>query len=128
VATKLWLGRLSRFHEKGRIETGSDPVMRIERRLGFRSSSDRKRLAAEIATVPGAYADKLVQEGSNSLSAIFSFPSFCGIQFLSHEVMLISVRMLFKRSEDAVSEFFVEGSRLKTEGVKECTVQPRSSA
>jgi hypothetical protein len=28
--------------------------------------------------------------------------------------------MILKYSKDAISEFFVEGSRLKTEGVEEC--------
>jgi hypothetical protein len=34
--------------------------------------------------------------------------------------MLVSCRMILKRSKDAISEFFVKGSRLKTEGVEEC--------
>jgi hypothetical protein len=34
--------------------------------------------------------------------------------------MLVSGRMILKHSADAISEFFVEGSRLKTEGVQEC--------
>jgi len=34
--------------------------------------------------------------------------------------MLVSGRMILKHSKDAISEFFVEGSRLKTEGVEEC--------
>jgi len=41
-------------------------------------------------------------------------------QLLSHEVMLVSDWMVLKRSKDAISEFFVKGSRLKTEGVEEC--------
>ena len=28
--------------------------------------------------------------------------------------------MILKRSKDAISEFFVKGARLKTEGVEEC--------
>ena len=50
--------------------------------------------------------------------------SFGGIQLLSHEVMLVSGRMLLKHSKDAISEFFVEGSRLKTErcrGMHRCS-------
>ena len=34
--------------------------------------------------------------------------------------MLVSDWMVLKRSKDAISEFFVKGSRLKTEGVEEC--------
>jgi len=41
-------------------------------------------------------------------------------QLLSHEVMLVTFGMVLKRSKDAISEFLVKGSRLKTEGVKEC--------
>jgi hypothetical protein len=34
--------------------------------------------------------------------------------------MLVSGWMVLKRSKDAIPEFFVKGSRLKTEGVEEC--------
>ena len=34
--------------------------------------------------------------------------------------MLVSDRMILKYSKNAISEFLVEGSRLKTEGVQEC--------
>jgi hypothetical protein len=45
---------------------------------------------------------------------------FAGIQFLSHEIMLVPDRMILKRPEYAVPELFVKRSRLKTEGVKVC--------
>ena len=50
-------------------------------------------------------------------SGLLSFSA--GIQLLSHEVMLVPGGMILKHPKDAISEFFVEGSRLKTEGVKE---------
>lgn len=34
--------------------------------------------------------------------------------------MPVSNRMILTNCKDAISEFFVEGSRLKTEGVQEC--------
>jgi len=34
--------------------------------------------------------------------------------------MLVACRMILKRSKDTISEFFVKGSRLKTERVEEC--------
>ena len=43
-----------------------------------------------------------------------------GIQLLIHEIMPVSDGVLLKRPKDAIPEFFVEGSRLKTEGVEEC--------
>ena len=43
-----------------------------------------------------------------------------GIQVLRHEVMLVSGRMILQRPKYTVPQFFVEGSRLKTEGVEEC--------
>ena len=46
--------------------------------------------------------------------------SFGRIQFLSHEVMLVSDRMILKRPKDAVPQFFIKRFCLKTEGVEEC--------
>ena len=43
--------------------------------------------------------------------------SFGRIQFLSHEVMLVSDRMILKRPKDAVPQFFIKRFCLKTEGV-----------
>jgi hypothetical protein len=37
-----------------------------------------------------------------------SSPDFGGIQFLSHEVMLVSGWMILKHTKDAISELFVE--------------------
>jgi hypothetical protein len=65
----------------------------------------------------------LQSEGKNlpaNCCALWICASFGAIQLLSHEVMLVSGRMILKHSKDAISEFFVEGSRLKTEGVEEC--------
>ena len=45
---------------------------------------------------------------------------FAGIQFLSHEVMLVSGRMILKHPKGGAPQFFIKRLCLKTEGVKEC--------
>jgi hypothetical protein len=50
----------------------------------------------------------------------YCIPLFAGIQFLSHEIVLVPNRMIFKRPEYAVPELFVKWSCLKTEGVEVC--------
>src|ERR1700682_787024 len=47
-------------------------------------------------------------------------PLFAGIQILSHEIMLVSDGMIFKRPKDAIPELFVKWSCLKAEGVEKC--------
>jgi hypothetical protein len=56
---------------------------------------------------------------SQRLNSVSLPSSFGGIQVLSHEVMLVSGRMILKNPKDAEPELFVKWSCLKTEGVKE---------
>jgi hypothetical protein len=42
------------------------------------------------------------------------------LQLFPHEVMLVSGGMILEHSKNAVSTLFIEGSCLKTEGVKKC--------
>src|ERR1700741_282142 len=41
-------------------------------------------------------------------------------QLLGHEVVPVSGRMVLQRSKNAIPEFFVKGSCLKTKSVEEC--------
>ena len=64
----------------------------------------------------------VISNPSNRRQEVVSLAG-CGwsnLQLLRHEVMLVSGRMILERSKDPISKFFVERSRLKTEGVQEC--------
>ena len=66
----------------------------------------------------------MIPAQSRSLSRFLILPGENYSQLLTHEVMLVSCRMVLKRSKDAISEFFVKGSGLKTKGIEECIGAP----
>ena len=80
------------------------------------AKGQRFRVPAKMAIMVRTWCSTPIlhysSEGKNlpaNCCALWICASFGAIQLLSHEVMLVSGRMILKHSKDAISEFFVEG-------------------
>ena len=81
--------------------------------IGFLTDKQTRFSCSLIPPRPGVAAPEFK---SNAL--LLHLPLFAGIQFLSHEIMLVPDGMILEHPEYAVPEPFVKWSCLKTERVK----------